>query len=130
MILSWLPTATNERYDQLDYIAMDDPLAAISQDEEIEQQISLLATQPEMGRIGRVNGTRELVISRTPFIAIYRIVGQRIEILRFLHGAQKWPNEFSTESYLEERAKRGSKAKFRQALAKVADVEPEEFDRI
>lgn len=52
MILSWLPTAINERYDQLDYIALDDPLAAISQDEEIEQQINLLATQPEMGRIG------------------------------------------------------------------------------
>lgn len=36
----------------------------------------------------------------------------------------------TTESYLEERAKRGSKAKFRQALAKVPDVEPEEFDRL
>ncbi len=130
MILSWLPTAINERYDQLEYIALDDPLAAISQDEEIEQQINLLATQPEMGRIGRVKGTRELVISRTPFIAVYRIAEQRIEILRFLHGAQKWPDELSTESYLEERAKRGSKVKFRQALSKVPDVEPEECDRL
>jgi len=34
----------------------------------------------------------------------------------------------TTESYLEERARRGSQAKFRQALAKVPDVEPEEFD--
>jgi toxin ParE1/3/4 len=91
VILSWLPIAINERYDQLEYIALDDPLAAISQDEEIEQQTNLLATQPKMGRIGRVKGTRELVISRTPFIAVYRIAGQRIEILRFLHGAQKWP---------------------------------------
>lgn len=95
MILSWLPTATNERYDQLDYIALDNPLAAISQDEEIEQQINRLTAQPEMGRIGRVNGTRELVISRTPFIAVYRIAGDRIEILRFLHGAQKWPDKTS-----------------------------------
>jgi toxin ParE1/3/4 len=91
VILSWLPIAINERYDQLEYIALDDPLAAISQDEEIELQTGLLATQPKMGRIGRVKGTRELVISRTPFIAVYRIAGQRIEILRFLHGAQKWP---------------------------------------
>lgn len=36
----------------------------------------------------------------------------------------------TTESYLEERAKRGSQAKFRQALAKVPDLEPEEFDRL
>ncbi|MBK5275844.1 MAG: type II toxin-antitoxin system RelE/ParE family toxin [Desulfuromonadales bacterium] len=91
MKLSWLPVAINERYDQLEYIALDDPRAAISQDEEIEQQTNLLTTQPKMGRTGRVKGTRELVISRTPFIAVYRIEGQRIEILRFLHGAQKWP---------------------------------------
>jgi hypothetical protein len=36
----------------------------------------------------------------------------------------------TTESYLEERSKRGSQVKFRQALAKVPDVEPEEFDRL
>ena len=83
----------NERYDQLDYIALDNPLAAISQDEEIEQQTNLLIEQPKMGRAGRVRGTRELVISRTPFIAVYRIEGERIEILRFLHGAQKRPPE-------------------------------------
>ena len=75
----------------LEYIATNDPLAAISQDEEIEQQTNLLATQSEMGRIGRAKGTRELVISRTPFIAVYRIKVERIEILRFPHGEQKWP---------------------------------------
>lgn len=93
MKLVWLPLAINQRYAQLDYIALDDPSAAISQDEEIEQQTNLLTTQPKMGRVGRVRGTRELVISRTPFIAVYRIEGQRIEILRFLHGAQKWPRK-------------------------------------
>ncbi len=76
MILSWGTVALNERYDQLDYIAMDDPLAAISQDQEIEQQTNLLTTQPEMGRAGRVKGTRELVISRTPFIVVYRVKGK------------------------------------------------------
>ena len=91
MKLAWQRLAINERYDQLDYIALDDPFAAISQDKEIEEQTNLLTTQPKMGRIGRVRGTRELVISRTPFIAVYRIEGERIEILRFLHGAQKWP---------------------------------------
>lgn len=91
MILVWLPMAIEERFEQLDYIAQDNPLAAITQDEEIEQQASLLVEQPEMGRVGRVKGTRELVITHTPFIAIYRIKDERIEILRFLHGAQKWP---------------------------------------
>jgi len=44
-----------------------------------------------MGCEGRVEGTRELVIGRSPFIAVYRIKGKRIEILRILHGAQRWP---------------------------------------
>ena len=95
MILVWLPIAMEERFGQLDYIAQDNPLAAITQDEEIERQTNLLTAQPKMGRVGREKGTRELVISQTPFIAIYRIgiEHKRIEILRFLHGAQKWPRK-------------------------------------
>lgn len=82
-----------ERFDQLDYIAQDNPLAAIEQDEQIERQVGLLLLQPKMGRPGRVKGTRELVVSRTPFIVAYRIEGSRIEIIRLLHGAQRWPKE-------------------------------------
>lgn len=93
MILIWRPQAMEERFGQLEHIAQDNPLAAIDQDQEIERQTDLLTTQPKMGRVGRVRGTRELVISRTPFIAVYRIEGTRIEILRFLHGAQQWPSE-------------------------------------
>ncbi len=43
-----------------------------------------------MGRLGRVSGTRELVIPETPFILPYRIQDNRIEILAVLHGAQQW----------------------------------------
>ena len=39
-------------------------------------------------------------------------------------------SSLSTETYLEERARRGSRKKFEQALAKVPDVEPEEYDRL
>lgn len=35
-----------------------------------------------------------------------------------------------TVEYLEERAKRGSREKYETVLAKVADVEPEEYDRL
>lgn len=98
MILIWLPVAIEERFDQLEYIALENPLAAIELDEEIERQTDLLTTQPKMGRPGRERGTRELVISRTPFIAVYRIAGRRIEILRFLHGAQQWPSKEGNEA--------------------------------
>lgn len=91
MILVWLPSAQVTRDAQLDYIAHDSLLAAIDQDAEIERQVDMLLDHPEMGRPGRVKTTRELVISRTSFIAAYRIKGQRIEILRVLHGSQQWP---------------------------------------
>lgn len=60
-------------------------------DERIQAQIARLAQFPESGRPGRIEGTRELVISGTPFIAAYRIAGNTIRILRVLHGAQQWP---------------------------------------
>jgi toxin ParE1/3/4 len=48
----------------------------------------MLAKQPEIGRPGRVNGIRELVVADTPFIVPYRLVGSEIQILRVLHGAR------------------------------------------
>ena len=52
----------------------------------------MLHEQPKMGRPGRIKGTRELVISSAPVIAVYRLKGtQRIEVLRMLHGSQRWP---------------------------------------
>jgi plasmid stabilization system protein ParE len=55
---------------------------------------------PEMGRPGRIEGTRALVISGTPYIAAYRIDGEALRILRILHGAQQWPDEMFEEPLL------------------------------
>lgn len=89
--IEWLPVANANRFQQLDYIAQDNPLAAISQDEQIERQIDMLIQHPHMGRQGRKKGTRELVISQTPFIAVYRVKGTRIEVIRLLHSSQQYP---------------------------------------
>jgi len=91
LTVRWLKTATKNRFEQLDFIAADNPTAAIELDEQIERQTDRLAEDPLMGRIGRVKGTRELVINRSPFIAVYRVKRNRVEILRILHGAQEWP---------------------------------------
>lgn len=91
MTLRWLASATRTRFEQLDFIAQDNPAAAVKLDLEIERQTDLLADHPLMGREDRVKGTRELVIGRTPFIAVYCIKKKRVEIRRILHGAQQWP---------------------------------------
>lgn len=89
--IKWLPKASTNRFQQLDYIAQDNPLAAITQDEQIEHQVDMLLQHPQMGRPGRKKGTRELVISRTPFIAVYRVQGDKIQIIRLLHSSQQYP---------------------------------------
>ena len=91
MIVVWLERAINDRDAQLDYIDQDNPLAAVSHGDRIEEQVGMLIEHPKMGRPGRKKNTRELVISRTSFIMVHRIKGQRIELLRLLHGSQQWP---------------------------------------
>ena len=53
-----------------------------------------LADFPESGRTGRIEGTRELVVPKTPFVAPYRITGDTIEILAVHHASQRWPEAF------------------------------------
>ncbi len=79
--------------ENLAYIAEDDPLAALHVLDAIEEQTALLVDTPEIGRLGRAVGTRELVISGTRYIVAYRIRGEDIQLLRLLHGSQRWPRE-------------------------------------
>lgn len=80
-----------------DYIETDSPQASITVDDRIRLQVESLAQFPERGRPGRVEGTRELVILRTPYIAAYRVQGRAVRILRILHGARRWPEGMSED---------------------------------
>jgi addiction module RelE/StbE family toxin len=97
MILEWSVFALADREAIFDYIEADSPRAAVAVDDRIETHVEGLARFPEMGRRGRVEGTRELVISRTPYIAAYRIAGDTVRVLRVLHGAQQWPEKMPEE---------------------------------
>jgi addiction module RelE/StbE family toxin len=91
--LEWSAFAIEDRDGIFDYIEEDSPRAAVVVDDRISTQVSQLLQFPETGRPGRIEGTRELVISRTPYVAAYRITGDTVRILRVLHGAQLWPDE-------------------------------------
>lgn len=67
-------------------------------DERIHESVNSLVRFPESGRPGRIEGTRELVITRTPYIVAYRIAGDTLRILPVLHGARRWPEDMSEES--------------------------------
>ncbi len=95
MRLEWSPFALLDRDEIFDFIEADNPRAAVAVDDRIKDQTKRLVMFPEAGRIGRVEGTRELVISRTPYIIAYRVLDNAIVILRVLHGARRWPHEMS-----------------------------------
>ena len=94
MRLEWLPLALHDFDEIIDYIAQDNPVAAIEQGDEIESQVAGLLDNHLLGRPGRVKGTRELVVARTPYIVAYRVKKGAIQILRVLHGARLWPEGF------------------------------------
>jgi toxin ParE1/3/4 len=95
--LEWSIFAQADRNAIFDYIEADSPRAAIAVDARIREQVATLTRFPQSGRPGRIEGTRELVISRTPYIAVYRITGDIVRILRVLHGARRWPDDMSEE---------------------------------
>ena len=74
-----------------DFIAKDSDQNAAVVAERILGAVTLLETQPEMGRPGRVLGTRELVIPNTPYVVPYRVRRDRLELIAIFHGRQKWP---------------------------------------
>jgi len=91
--LRWTAPTQQNKNAQIDYITARNPYAAARLDEEIILQVANLQAHPELGRAGRVAGTRELYINRTPYVVIYRIRNENIEILRVLHTAQQWPRK-------------------------------------
>jgi addiction module RelE/StbE family toxin len=93
--LEWSQFALADREAIFDYIEADSPRAAVVIDSRIQQHVEQLRQFPESGRPGRVEGTRELVIERTPYIAAYQIVGNKVRILRVLHGARLWSEDVS-----------------------------------
>src|SRR5271155_398148 len=91
--LEWTAFAQADRDGIFDYLEADSVEAAVTVDQRIRDEVKRLRQFPEMGRPGRVERTRELVIDRTPYIAAYRIVGDAVRILRILHGSRHWPDD-------------------------------------
>jgi toxin ParE1/3/4 len=94
MRLFWTGPALSDLRALRAYIARDNERAANEMVTRIvaraERQLSRL---PESGRPGRIAKTRELVVSDTPYVLPYRIIGDTIQILRVFHSARRWPHK-------------------------------------
>ena len=92
MRLRWTEPAAHDLIRICDYIeAQNGPTAARRVAITIHDGISSLTDFPKRGRLGKKINTRELVITRLPYLVVYRLREDTIEVLRILHGAQRWP---------------------------------------
>ena len=91
MRVVWSLTADRNLDAIWEYIAQDSLDAADRIADLLKSSAKLLADHPNIGRRGRTNQTRERPVPGTPYILIYRVSRNHVEIVRVLHGAQDWP---------------------------------------
>jgi toxin ParE1/3/4 len=92
--IDWLDPALEDLDRARRWIALANPSAADRLVLRIVERVEQLARLPQLGRPGRVKGTRELVVPQTSYIVAYRIREEVVEILGVVHGARQWPESF------------------------------------
>jgi len=92
--LRWTDGAVENLQSAHEYLEAENPRAAWGTVERIMSAVERLEQFPHMGRTGRVEGSRELVVIGTPFLVAYRLKGESVQILAVLHAARKWPGGF------------------------------------
>ena len=91
MRIRWTEGAVGNLDQVEEYIALDNPPAAIAAVNKIIDSAQMLADYPTIGKRGRERGTRELVVAGLPFIVIYAVQREELVILRVLHTSMKFP---------------------------------------
>jgi len=91
MELRWTEQAADDLEQITDYLFENAPERAAEFVRDIYNAPSRLLKFPYLGRPGKKEGTRELVLSPLPYIVVYQITGHIVHVARILHGAQKWP---------------------------------------
>jgi toxin ParE1/3/4 len=90
MRVRWTEPALQHLREAYDYIQLDKPSAAAHMADLIEAAADRLRLFPQMGRPSKRSRTRELPVPGTPFILVYRVKNDVLEILALYHGAQNW----------------------------------------
>jgi plasmid stabilization system protein ParE len=89
--LRWLTSGSETLRRHIAFIAADNPAAAVKVRRRIRTTVLRLCQFPESGRTGHVSGTRELVVSGLPYIVVYRLRENTVEILRVVHTSMNQP---------------------------------------
>ena len=90
MQLKWTRPAILDLSEAGEFIAVENPEAGSKMAERVLEAVEYLVTYPNIGREGRLADSKELVVTGTPFIVIYRVRNGVVQILRVLHHARQW----------------------------------------
>jgi addiction module RelE/StbE family toxin len=93
VLVKWTSKARRDLYSVEQYIAQDNPPAAVETVLKIINAVEVLTRFADMGRPGRIPETRELVIIGLPYIIPYRVTDNTVIILRVYHTSRKWPDQ-------------------------------------
>jgi toxin ParE1/3/4 len=90
--IEWSTHALSDLQSISEYIEQDRSLETANRvTRTMYDAVQSLLTMPYRGRHGRIEGVRELVVSRLPYIVVYQVFEERLLVLSIVHGAQKWP---------------------------------------
>ena len=93
MRLIWTDLAVKDLEELRLYVEADNPQAARATALRILSTVKRLTKHPRLGRPGRVEGTRELVVPASPYLVAYRLHADTITLLRVLHASRQWPTQ-------------------------------------
>ena len=96
MEIVWTKPARHDLREIFEYIAEDNVTAASTLLAEINERVTLLLDNPGIGRVGRVDGTKELVLTGTHYILPYRVINNQIQVLAVFHTSRLWPDKFQS----------------------------------
>lgn len=94
MRVRWKSAALADLAEIAGHVAEENPQAARKVVGEIRRQILILSRHPDIGRAGRVSGTRELVITKFPYVVVYEVSEKSVDILAVVHASRLWPDFF------------------------------------
>jgi plasmid stabilization system protein ParE len=90
MRIRWTVPAAGDLETIKNYLQLHYPHFAQPTVRTIYQRIRSLKTSPDRGRPGHRSGTRELAVTPLPYVVVYSVNTDAVEILHIYHGAQNW----------------------------------------
>jgi len=94
MNVIWSAASVKHLQQVVEYLQGESSGGAITIRRKILETVRRIGQMPNSGRIGRIDGTREAVVLRSPYIVVYQVSAEAVEILGIWHGARLWPESF------------------------------------